>query len=71
VSQKKITIKIVPAMIQPLKGSSSSKKPNDTVDIGPIMRVCAVKTVPMRSIAIMTQRTGKTVHATQLALPAK
>ena len=51
-------------MIQALKGSPKIHTPMIRVDMGPIMPIWEVKAGPMRSMAIMTIKTGKAVQAT-------
>ena len=54
-------------MIQALKGSPKIHTPMIRVDMGPIMPIWEVKAGPMRSMAIMTIKTGKAVQATALS----
>ena len=54
-------------MIHMLNGSSKIHTPMSSVNMGPIMPVCAVRPGPMRSMAIMTKRTGSTVQAVALS----
>jgi hypothetical protein len=57
----------VPAAIHAVNGSSSMTTPMRMVDRGPIMPVCAATAGPMRSMAIMTIRTGTAVHTVALS----
>jgi hypothetical protein len=53
----------VPAAIQTVNGSPSSTTAISMVDSGPTVPACAVSEAPIRSMAIITIRTGAKVHS--------
>jgi hypothetical protein len=53
----------VPSAVTAVKGSPRMTTPIRIVDSGPTMPTCAARAAPMRSIAIITIRTGATVHS--------
>ena len=62
-SQIPAMTRTVPAAAHAVNGSPSKMTAIRIVESGPIAPVCAVSEAPIRSIAIITIRTGAKVHA--------
>src|SRR5580700_6697693 len=62
-SQIPATTSTVPAATHAVNGSPNSTTAIRIVDSGPTVPVCAVSEAPIRSMAIITMRTGAKVHA--------